>query len=101
MAIKNFVRGSSTYVCTCCGRNTRAIGDELSSTYMDPKTKKLVGLCADCYEIAGYQNMAWDGCLDQSEYPSVISLFELVQKKSGVNVGDHYKDLAAKIGWKV
>ena len=46
-----FERGSGVYNCSICGRCTRHTG--VQSTGSD--------LCPQCYELAGLQNMVWDG----------------------------------------
>lgn len=49
MKKKGFTRGSSTYKCRCCKRLTREVYDEGS-----------IKLCIQCYELAGYENLAMD-----------------------------------------
>lgn len=45
-----FKKGSGTYACGCCKRQTRATGQGEESC----------DLCAECYEIAGYENYIAD-----------------------------------------
>jgi len=51
MQSNRFARGSGVYTCGCCGRSTRATGRG---------DNEHVGLCAECYDLAGYSNAVSD-----------------------------------------
>lgn len=49
MANRTFKKGQSIYTCRCCGRQTRNTNSEGG-----------IELCAQCYELAGFENMLQD-----------------------------------------
>jgi len=51
------------YVCNVCGKKTRSTGRG---------DNEFVGLCADCYDIAGLENMVSDGNMTQEEFDSQV-----------------------------
>lgn len=61
-ANSRFQQGSGVYKCGCCGRKTRATGDDSDG----------VGLCSDCYEMAGIENQISDGGYDGPEALAVL-----------------------------
>ena len=68
-----FVKGSTTYICTCCGHNTRWTGEQ----GVDSKT------CPICWDLAGYENMEQDGYMTEADGNHVTSLFlELKAKRT-------------------
>lgn len=50
--MSGFEKGSGCYVCKCCGKRTRAIGN---------KDNEFVRLCVKCYDEAGMENAHADG----------------------------------------
>lgn len=53
MRVSNrFTRGTAAYKCRCCSRTTRDTGRGDNDN---------VGLCAECYDLYGYENMTLDG----------------------------------------
>lgn len=68
-----FVKGSSTYICVCCGHNTRWTGEQGVGSK----------LCPICWDLAGYENMQQDGDMDDATGKHVTSLFlELKAKRT-------------------
>lgn len=47
-----FQRGSGVYTCEICGRKTRSTGRG---------DNEHMGLCAECFDLCGYENMIYDG----------------------------------------
>lgn len=47
-----FLRGQSVYTCRCCTRQTRQTGRGDNDN---------VDLCAECYDLAGWENQFMDG----------------------------------------
>lgn len=62
--ISKFYRGSATYKCIICGKQTRDTGQGEGSTVYDGE-----GYCAKCYEEAGYENEHSDGCHEDEYEP--------------------------------
>jgi ribosome-binding protein aMBF1 (putative translation factor) len=56
----NFKKGSGCYICSMCGKTTRATGH----------SEENVQLCASCYERAGDENAVSDGQMSQEEFDS-------------------------------
>ena len=75
MAIKTFIKGSTTYLCGSCGINTRITGD---------RSAKSCGLCNECYELAGIENSVRDG---EEVTPNLIAeinhMLAIIAKKGG------------------
>lgn len=46
MALKNFRRGETTYICQVCKKNTRNVGGDEAGCR----------LCLDCFNLAGIEN---------------------------------------------
>lgn len=70
-----FKRGSGMYVCACCKRNTRATGRGDNEN---------VGICAQCYDLAGYENEIQDGYdLDQRARENIKRLVAEVIELGG------------------
>lgn len=70
-----FARGSGAYTCNCCGRKTRATGRG---------DNEHVGLCTECFDLAGYENMILDGeTLSANELAEVASLIDVIAQKGG------------------
>jgi hypothetical protein len=68
-----FVKGSTTYICVCCGHNTRWTGEQGVGSK----------LCPICWDLAGYENMVQDGDMDDETGNHVTSLFlELKAKRT-------------------
>lgn len=72
MAVKSFTRGSSTFICRCCGRNTRATRD---------RSEGDIELCAQCYELAGWENTLSDMGEEELDLVSITSEFTDLLKK--------------------
>lgn len=94
MAIKGFEPGAAVYTCRACGKRTRAVGDEINSISF----KGDQGLCADCWDLAGYDNARQDGCLEESSFKFVVGIFEYVAK-NGKSAAAYFPDLAAAVGY--
>lgn len=70
-----FAKGSGVYQCQCCNRSTRATGRGDNEN---------VGLCAECYDLAGYENSLQDGAeLTTNELAEVEALIAAVKEKGG------------------
>lgn len=68
-----FVKGSTTFICDCCGHNTRWTGEQ----GVDSKT------CPICWDLAGYENMEQDGYMTEEDGKHVTSVFlELKAKRT-------------------
>lgn len=68
-----FTKGSTTFICTSCGHNTRNTGDQS----IDAK------VCPICWDLAGYENSFQDGELDAEGGKYVTGLFlELKAKRT-------------------
>lgn len=75
MKANRFAKGSGVYVCASCGRSTRATGRG---------DNEHVGLCAECYDIAGIENAIADGELTFDECRAEYGhLVEKVREKGG------------------
>lgn len=70
MANKTFRRGQSTYICNCCGRNTR-------DTHGEGHTQN----CYDCYELAGWENHLSDNGEEGLNLPVIQDHFDSLIKK--------------------
>lgn len=82
-----FAKGSGCYKCICCGRMTRAIGQDSDNTTF--KTKDgIMGTCKNCYEMLGIEN----------EFSDSVTL----QKPTGGMVKDWEAEFAecVKLGGK-
>lgn len=72
MAVKSFQRGSSVYTCRCCGRSTRASRDMSEGD---------IQLCAQCYELAGWENTLSDMGEEELNLDVIADEFEDLIKK--------------------
>lgn len=86
MAIKQFQKGAAVYVCRSCGKRTRAVGDEINSV----SVKGDQGLCADCWDLAGYDNARQDNCLEAASFPYVVGIFEYLAKNSPKSAAPYF-----------
>ena len=68
---KGFTKTSRVYVCGCCGRKTRSVGNGDNEN---------VGLCVECYEIGGIENEIADGCCPVSEEESIAEIKILAER---------------------
>jgi hypothetical protein len=71
-----FGRGSGVYTCRTCGRKTRQTGGDNHS----------VGLCEECYEIAGLENSLADNrppWTPEKCKAEILRLTELCKSKGG------------------
>lgn len=80
-----FQKGSGCYKCNCCGRKTRATGNN---------DNEHVGLCYECYEMGGIENSISDGHYDdEAGKESLIGelkyLASIIKEKGGVPVSDY------------
>lgn len=69
-----FVKGSTTFICECCGHNTRFTNDQAVGAKM----------CPACWDLAGYENMIQDGNFEESDAIQVISIFNEILKRSHI-----------------
>lgn len=83
-----FVKGSSTFICDCCGHNTRWTGEQ----GLDSKT------CPICWELAGLENCEQDGQMTEAYAAEINSLFRSIAKRSETELAKALKsfDLIAK-----
>lgn len=95
MAIKQFQKGAAVYVCRSCGKRTRAVGDEINSV----SVKGDQGLCADCWDLAGYDNARQDNCLEATSFPYVVNILTAVNKAGTKNAAAYFPDLAKAVGF--
>lgn len=51
MKYSRFQKGSALYMCRCCGQKTRDTAGDAAN----------VRMCAECYEVAGWENAVADG----------------------------------------
>ena len=65
-----FQRGSGAYRCNICSRMTRETGNGK-------------GPCAQCYELAGYENMVQDGTEASDISADVAQLIASLRDKGG------------------
>jgi len=85
-----FQRGSGVYKCGCCGRATRATGRGDNENN---------GLCAECYDLAGYENEVSDygvDSLSDSSKREMMRLYALIAEKGGDN--SSFSDVVQQIG---
>lgn len=69
-----FQRYSGLYVCQCCDRRTRSTGRG---------DNEHVGLCAECYDLAGEENHLSDNGTLYASPAEVLGLIEAVASKGG------------------
>lgn len=69
---KGFVKGSTTFICECCGHNTRFTGDQSYGSK----------LCPACWDLAGYENTERDGNMDEATAKHVAGLFNEIKARS-------------------
>lgn len=83
-----FVKGSSTFICSCCGHNTRWTGEQ----GIDSKT------CPICWDLAGLENVEQDGQMTEAYQAEINSLFGDIAKRSEAELAKALKsfDLIAK-----
>lgn len=66
-----FHRGRGVYTCATCGRQTRETTIQGSDD------------CEQCFELAGLQNMVWDGCFDEADKPERDVLLSTIVQRGG------------------
>lgn len=82
-----FQKGQSVFECRVCGRKTRQTGNG---------DNEHVGLCEDCYEMAGLHNRVQDGgVLTEAEKQECLKRCSFVASKGGTPDSDH----ADMCGW--
>lgn len=70
----HFQRGSGVYACRCCGRNTRSTGGDGAGVH----------LCDECFELAGYENLAQDDePFSEADKAEVRRLVKAIVEKGG------------------
>lgn len=67
-----FVKGSSTFICSCCGHNTRWTGEQSVGS----KT------CPICWDLAGLENVEQDGQMTDNYISEINSLFNELKTRS-------------------
>ena len=65
MAVKRFYRGSTTFQCNVCGRNTRDTGVQSFGNK----------ICPQCYELAGIENDILDGNKTLEDYTEAVEQY--------------------------
>lgn len=80
-----FAVGSGVYACKCCKRNTRATGRGDNEN---------VGLCAECFDLAGEENSLSDTGEFYESKAFVLDLIAAVEAKGGN--AECWADLKAK-----
>lgn len=79
----HFARGSGVFKCSSCTRSTRSRGGDGAH----------VGVCEECYELAGYVNqLTDDGELSLADCEYVITQAEFVTAHGGT-LDDEYVEL--------
>lgn len=81
----HFARGSGVYKCRCCERQTRSTGRGDNEN---------VGLCAECYDLAGEENSLSDNGEFYSGPNSVLELIRAVGLRGGK--ASYWRDLENK-----
>lgn len=66
-----FSRGSGCYTCRCCGRKTRATGNN---------DNEHIRLCVECYDIGGIENGISDGHYEGQELIEMEAEIERLKK---------------------
>ena len=69
-----FQRGTGCYTCQSCKRQTRATGGN---------DNEHVGLCAECYEVAGIENQISDGDGTPELLAEIARLKAIIAEKGG------------------
>lgn len=84
-----FAKGSGVFECACCGGRTRQNNDP-SATH--------AGLCDECYELAGYDNMHNDDGTKptEKEMQQYEKLLARIGQRHGADI-QHVKDSNAYI----
>ena len=67
-----FTKGSSTFICECCGHNTRFTGNQA----LGSKT------CPICWDLAGFENMEQDDQMTEAHGAEVARLFLELKARS-------------------
>lgn len=83
-----FTKGSAVYTCGCCDRRTRQTGRG---------DNEHVGLCAECYDLAGEENTLSDTGEFYDSPRNVLDYIQAVADKGGnASYWDHLKAEATK-----
>lgn len=69
-----FTRGTAAYKCRCCGRTTRDTGRG---------DNELVGMCAECYDLAGNENHLSDSGELYDNPQNILAWIEFIASKGG------------------
>lgn len=67
--VSTFVKGSTTFICSCCGHNTRWTGEQGN----DSRT------CPVCWDLAGLENAEQDGQMTEAYIEEVRSQFKYLK----------------------
>lgn len=70
--MKTFAKGHTTFICSCCGHNTRFTGQQSVGSK----------LCPACWDLAGFENEIQDGHYNDNAAADAASLFREIQKRS-------------------
>lgn len=76
-AASKFAKGSGVYTCRCCGHKTRST---------DRGDNENVELCADCYDLSGFENQISDNgieTLTEAEINNIRVLAKAITDKGG------------------
>ncbi len=83
-----FVKGSAIYTCRICERRTRQTGRG---------DNELVGLCGECYDLAGEENHLSDNGKLYDRPENVLALIAYIASKGGdTSYWDDIKEAAER-----
>lgn len=84
-----FIKGNAVYACRCCGRNTRQTGRGDNDG---------VRLCAECYELSGFENQLSDeGQLNDAEWHAIEGLIRSLQGYPNAEVDSWFSTFGAQL----
>ena len=84
-----FAKGTGLYTCRCCKRRTRDTGRG---------DNEGVGLCAECYDLAGEENHLSDNGTFYDSPANVLALINAVAIKGGnASYWDHLRAKASAL----
>lgn len=72
--MKTFAKGSTTFICSCCGHNTRFTGAQSVGSKM----------CPICWDLAGMENQIQDGQFFDTDAEEAAACFRTIQARSTI-----------------
>jgi hypothetical protein len=89
----HFAKGTGVYQCQCCTRSTRSTGRGDNEN---------VELCAECYDLAGFENSLQDGeQLKAGDRAEIDRLIASVKEKGGDHERAFDKSMLERAGYEV